>query len=295
MKKYIKILVIVNLVLAFCLVTLGGVVHNTGSSLACPDWPLCFNKIMPKMVGNVAIEHSHRLLATLVGFINIIILALSLLLFKNQQAGKRLHKKILKWSFISLVWVIFQGILGGLTVLLKLSPALSSAHLFSSQIYMAMLLYILYLCKQHEVGIRKWNKDLMVCCLAILFQMVLGAYLRHSGATAACDLGELNPLKCGQNLSFFNPWHWTKFLNFSHRALGLALLIIIPLKTYKLFKQNICHTTWIYLTLLAQVILGIITIYTHVDPFIVTLHLVFAMILWMLTLWLTLKNSRAHL
>src|SRR5512140_2903323 len=53
--------------LTFCLLIVGGLVHNTRSSLACPDWPLCFGSAFPKMEGGVLVEHSHRLLATTVG------------------------------------------------------------------------------------------------------------------------------------------------------------------------------------------------------------------------------------
>src|SRR3954451_10318022 len=49
--------------LTFALVVLGGIVHNTGSSLACPDWPLCNGTAFPKMAGAILIEHGHRLTA----------------------------------------------------------------------------------------------------------------------------------------------------------------------------------------------------------------------------------------
>ena len=59
MQKFAALLAALTL----ALVCLGGVVHNTGSSLACPDWPLCNGSAFPRMAGAVLIEHGHRLTA----------------------------------------------------------------------------------------------------------------------------------------------------------------------------------------------------------------------------------------
>src|SRR5216683_686671 len=53
--------------LTLVLIVAGGLVTNTDSGLACPDWPTCFGSPMPHMVGGVAVEHTHRLIATAVG------------------------------------------------------------------------------------------------------------------------------------------------------------------------------------------------------------------------------------
>src|SRR5438067_4907308 len=53
--------------LTLVLIVAGGLVTNTDSGLACPDWPLCYGSPLPKMVGGIAVEHTHRLIATAVG------------------------------------------------------------------------------------------------------------------------------------------------------------------------------------------------------------------------------------
>jgi heme A synthase len=55
--------------LTLALITIGGLVTNTDSGLACPDWPTCFGTPFPKLVGGVLMEHGHRYLATAVGFV----------------------------------------------------------------------------------------------------------------------------------------------------------------------------------------------------------------------------------
>jgi heme A synthase len=54
------------------LITVGGLVTNTDSGLACPDWPTCFGTPFPKLVGGVLMEHGHRYLATAVGFVAVL-------------------------------------------------------------------------------------------------------------------------------------------------------------------------------------------------------------------------------
>jgi heme A synthase len=53
--------------LTVVLIVAGGLVTNTDSGLACPDWPTCFGSPIPRMIGGVAVEHTHRLIAMAVG------------------------------------------------------------------------------------------------------------------------------------------------------------------------------------------------------------------------------------
>src|ERR1019366_5817490 len=64
------------------LMTLGSVVHGTGSSLACPDWPLCHGSALPAMTGGVRFEHSHRLAAAAV-----VVLTLALAAATRRRVG----------------------------------------------------------------------------------------------------------------------------------------------------------------------------------------------------------------
>ncbi len=61
-----------------CLIVAGGLVTSTGSGLAVPDWPTSygwnmFTFPMKHMVGGIFYEHGHRLIASGVGFLTIIL------------------------------------------------------------------------------------------------------------------------------------------------------------------------------------------------------------------------------
>src|SRR5882724_2874649 len=69
----------------FFLLFLGGLVTSTGSGLAVPAWPLSFGRFFPPMVGGVLFEHSHRLAATLVGCLTVV-LALSVVIRESRPS-----------------------------------------------------------------------------------------------------------------------------------------------------------------------------------------------------------------
>ena len=100
----------------FSLLFIGGLVTSKGAGLAVPDWPTTFGYNMflypwPEMVGNILYEHSHRLVASCVGLLTIV-LAVAL------WFGER--RTWLRWLGVTaLLVVIAQGILGGLRVVLR--------------------------------------------------------------------------------------------------------------------------------------------------------------------------------
>ena len=108
MKKTIHYLAIFTMFLTFFLIFVGALVKSTESGLSVPDWPTTFGKNMflfplSSMVGGIFYEHSHRLIASLVGLcilINTVLIQLS---------NHIKYIKILSW--ITLCSVIIQGIL----------------------------------------------------------------------------------------------------------------------------------------------------------------------------------------
>src|SRR5712692_4042290 len=61
-------------VCTFILIIAGGLVTSTQSGLSVPDWPNTYGHFMfayplNQMVGGIFYEHSHRMIATFVGFL----------------------------------------------------------------------------------------------------------------------------------------------------------------------------------------------------------------------------------
>src|SRR5918995_854573 len=107
------------------LIAAGGMVTSTGSGLSVPDWPNTYGWFMfsfpvSKWVGGIFYEHSHRLIASTVGFLTII-----MAVWTWRGEPRRWLRRL---AFVALGAVIVQGLLGGLTVLYFLPAPISIAH-----------------------------------------------------------------------------------------------------------------------------------------------------------------------
>jgi protoheme IX farnesyltransferase len=171
----------------YLLILIGGLVHGTGSSLACPDWPTCYGTMMPKMEGGVLVEHSHRLAA---GTVMILTLALAVLLARASSPEQRRLRPV-GWLAVALVSV--QALLGGITVLLRLPTPISTAHTATSLLLFMTVLYIAVRSRP-ALALATTRASLtgpavtlaILSAVSVYFQMVLGGLVRHSGAALAC-------------------------------------------------------------------------------------------------------------
>src|SRR6202161_4742735 len=123
--------------LSGCVVLLlmaGALVTSNEAGLAVPDWPLSYGSLMPPMVGGIFYEHGHRLIATAVGILTIV---LAILLARSEP---RRWVRNLGWTALGLV--IAQGILGGLTVTFLLPPPISTAHATLAQLFFITIVSI---------------------------------------------------------------------------------------------------------------------------------------------------------
>jgi heme a synthase len=171
------------ILLAACtlfLVLAGASVTSNEAGLSVPDWPLSYGKIMPEMTGGVFYEHGHRMVATTVGFLTII---MAIWLWRaDPRAGMR------KLGWAALGGVIVQGLLGGLTVKMLLPPVVSVLHaclaqlFFSTTVAMAMMTGKPWHEGPSYVTDHGWPSLRSLAIFApacVLLQIALGAGFRH--------------------------------------------------------------------------------------------------------------------
>jgi heme A synthase len=168
----------------FALLVIGGLVHPTGSSLACPDWPLCNGQVFPTMRGGILYEHGHRLAALTVS-----LLTVSLAVLIHRQRKER-SLRLLSLGAVLLVGV--QAALGALTVVYRLPLLVSASHLATSMAFFSLVITLAHRLRPEGPPAPARPRALVgLAAAAVYLQIVLGALVRHTGSALACgtDLG----------------------------------------------------------------------------------------------------------
>src|SRR4030042_1557016 len=114
----------------FGLLVMGALVTSNDAGLSVPDWPLSYGSLTPPMVGGIVYEHTHRVVASLVG-----LLTIGLAIWLGRREERRWVRRI---GYFALGAVVAQGLLGGLTVLLKLPPVVSVFHACLAQAFFCL-------------------------------------------------------------------------------------------------------------------------------------------------------------
>jgi heme a synthase len=298
--------------LAGCTVLLilaGSLVTSNEAGLSVPDWPTSYGWNMftfpPSMwVANILYEHGHRLIASSVGFLTIVMAAW--LWFAEPR-------RWLRWFGVAALGaVIAQGVLGGLTVLFFLPAAISTAHAGLAEIYFCMTVAIaLFTSPRWIAGGDVGGADPRVRPIAvddamlravatattivIYAQILVGATMRHTGAGLAIpDF----PWMFGHVI----PDHWSPAIaiHFTHRV-GALLVMFAVLATsahvhfqYGGRRELTRPATLLIALVAAQVTLGALTVLTRRNVWINSVHVVCGALVLTTSLVITLRSWRVR-
>lgn len=182
-----------RLVWKLCLATLilmaiGSATRVMNAGLACPDWPLCYGTLVPTKQMNlqVFLEWFHRLDAAFIG-IGAITLVVGCWWNRNSLP------KWLPWSAtFALGLILFQGVLGGLTVTEMLRFDIVTAHLATALLFFITLLVIGTALTPYQgtgnAGKLSWIG--LVAAILVYLQSILGALVGSRWALHQCLAGQ---------------------------------------------------------------------------------------------------------
>lgn len=291
----------------FLLIFKGALVTSNAAGLAVPDWPTTFGENMflfapSKWRGIIFYEHVHRLLASGVGLLTVV---LALWISFSEQ---RRHVRILAW--LAVIMVIAQGVLGGLTVLHLLPPALSAAHGIVAQTFLLLTIAIAFCYSPYapRTASPMMARFAVILLTLAYVQLAVGALMRHTGAGIAVPdfptmggewwpslaiLPEVNALRAALMLPPLEGYHVA--LHLVHRLLGIVLFGLGVFAVVR--AKRWCRDQWVINSVwclagitAAQVTLGIVTILSVRQPLVTSLHVVLGAA-YLATVWIVLLRS----
>ena len=293
------------------LILAGSLVTSHDAGLSVPDWPTSYGWNMftfpPSMwVANILYEHGHRLIASTVGLLTIV---MAVWLWMAEP------RRWLRWFGVATLGsVVAQGLLGGLTVLFFLPAVISTAHAGLAEIFFCMTVAIAIFTSPGWIAGYAVGADPRVgpadgghtgpplrrlttaATILIFAQIIAGATMRHTGAGLAIpDF----PWMFGHVI----PDHWSAAIaiHFTHRVGALLVtLTILALfahvaSRYRDRRELIRPAALIVALVAVQVTLGALTVLSGRDPWINSVHVVCGAMVLATSLVLTLRAWRGSL
>jgi len=218
-KNYFKKLIQATCLLTIFVIVLGAYTRLSHAGLGCPDWPGCYGFLvvpevsqLPPELGLIETakawkEMIHRYFAGSLGLFILIIFMCTILVKK--------YRPLIKISACLLLLVLFQAILGMLTVTMSLQPLVVVGHLLGGFLVLNLTWLLLLKIKQrplqenHNISDLAYFSSLFLIAL-VLSQIALGGWLTANYAATFCN--EL-PFCDGfamtyswQQFSFFSIW-----------------------------------------------------------------------------------------
>jgi cytochrome c oxidase assembly protein subunit 15 len=314
---------VLNAVATFLLIGLGGLVTSHEAGMSVPDWPTSYGYNMFALpikfwTGGAFFEHTHRLLASVVGFLTTI---LAVWLWLKDP------RKWLAWLGVAaFLLVVAQGILGGLRVRLQMDN-LGIFHGAVAQTFLVLVCAIALVTSrwwqnsaaQKPISVpRGLRSHVLYVTILIFIQLLIAATMRHQHAGLAISdfplaHGKVWPDTSAEAIAHYNMERVETYnvkpitafqvnLQMIHRLvaylifLGVAAAAFLSLKKLG-GRDGLTKFAFAWLVLLTlQILLGALTIWTNKAADVATGHvMVGALALLVGALWWFVAARRTAL
>ncbi|HEY8507974.1 MAG TPA: COX15/CtaA family protein [Steroidobacteraceae bacterium] len=337
---WIRRLALIGAILCFGVVVLGAYVRLTAAGLGCPDWPGCYGHFTPAGAeeniataqqawpnspfdaGKAWREMIHRYAAGTLGLIITIIAALSI------TAATRERAVGIPYALLLFGTVVFQGVLGMLTVTWQLKPLIVTLHLLFGLTTLG-LLWWLWLSLSHTswAGLaasraasplaapsRSPRLLIVLALVALGVQIALGGWTSSNYAAVACPdfptcqnswIPEMNysdafVLWRGLGINYEGGVldHPARVaIHFTHRVGAIVATVLLVIASWVVFRRrSLVPARWaagaVLFALVLQLVIGISMVELAFPLWLATLHNAGAAFLTLTVLTLLHRVSR---
>ena len=270
--RLLRILAILASVGSYMMLVMGTLVTKTGSGQGCGNtWPFCQGQIIPGVITIAGvIEYSHRIQASVVGMLVLVLTVCVWLVYKKDFRAKLL-------ALLSILFVIVQGVLGALTVVFEGTfnkEWLLSIHFGLSLLALAFVLLLtirLFQIAKESKGIAPMRKKSIPTLRAFVWGLAVytyiivytGALVQHTGAILGC--GYQFP-GCGS--TYFPNFTSLAGIQMLHRyaatSIWLLMLgfLILVMSRYRDRRDMLGGAWWAFVFITLQAMSGITLVLT---------------------------------
>jgi cytochrome c oxidase assembly protein subunit 15 len=276
-------------VLLALIVVSGGAVRLTGSGLGCPTWPQCGDGSFvtrAEFAHHGLIEFGNRVVTLVVGLVVLALPLLALLLEKVDTArGRRRRSDLVLLSFGLWVGYLGQAVLGGLTVLFHLHPALVAGHFLLSMLLLLDAVCLDVRARRDPSPHRAPRREMRLLATALsataAVVLVVGTVVTGSGPHSG-DSQDLR--RFGFDVRSVSQLH----ADVAMLLTGLVIATVIAVRVAAVPAGARRSADWLALVVLGQVTLGFTQYFLGIPAFLVGLHIAGAALVWIFALRLQL-------
>jgi heme o synthase len=277
-------LAVTTIAATFVLIAVGGLVRATDSGLGCPDWPRCFGRLVPPAELHAWIEHSHRLVAS------VVVVLVALLVVAAWRTGQ--ERVVRRAAVAALVMVLAQAMIGAFVVWWKLRADSVTLHLATALALVALLILIDF--RAGHGPARRGGQDRRFVRLAatgaglLYLQMLVGSTVTGHQAGLAYPLAVLWP-DLGPSVAR---------IQLAHRALAVVVGTLVVATWVVARRTQRAHPTVTRLAgyaaglVAVQVGLGVANVANRLSALTVVPHLTVGALLWGTMVALVLHADR---